>query len=244
MMRMKDVLLLESVSVEREGKKIIDSITWKIRRGENWALIGPNGAGKTTLLKIVAGMMWPSEGSVCVLGAKFGKDDLRRLRKMTGWVSSFLAERVPCSQNALSIILSGKHSSFGLYENPSDSDIEEARKIMDFLGCKKIEKRRFDTLSQGEKQKVLIGRALMGKPKLLILDEPCAGLDMKARNALLSTVSRICKMHEASVIYVTHHLEEIVDEITRVFMLKEGKMFFSGKRNDALTEKRVRELFS
>ncbi|MBS3111168.1 ABC transporter ATP-binding protein [Candidatus Woesearchaeota archaeon] len=230
-------------SFHRGETQILEGIDWTIRGGEHWALIGPNGSGKTTLLKILSGTEWPSSGKVKVLGKSFGKTDLRELRKHIGLVSSYLAEKVPEQDSVQDIIISGKHASFGNYEGITRADRAHALELLEFLGCAYLQDRAFAVLSQGERQKVLIARALMAKPALLILDEPCTGLDMKARENVLRSVSRICTEKKATVVYVTHHIEEIVGEITHVLMLREGRMFFRGKRRDALTTENITALF-
>lgn len=230
-------------SFHRGATKILDGIDWTIREGEHWALIGPNGSGKTTLLKILSGTEWPSSGKVRILGKPFGKTDLRELRTHIGWVSSYLAEKVPEQDSVEAIVISGKHASFGIYKDITSVDRAHALELLEFLGCAYIKDRTFAVLSQGERQKALIARALMAKPKLLILDEPCTGLDMKARENVLRSVSRICTEKKATVVYVTHHIGEIVAEITHALMLREGRVFFRGSRKEALTKKNIAALF-
>ncbi len=223
--------------------KILDGISWTIHPHEHWALIGPNGSGKTTLLKILSGNLWPSSGTVKILGKKFGKADLRELRKHIGWVSSYLTENIPEEDSILDIVVSGKHASFGVYEAITSSDRKRALGLIEFMGCGYLLDRWFPVLSQGEQQKILIARALMGEPALLVLDEPCTGLDMKARKSLLGSVSKICRRNKSTVVYVTHHIEEIIDEFRHVLMIRSGKVFFKGAKEKALTGGRIKELF-
>src|SRR5690625_1712961 len=163
---------MENVSLVREGKKIITDVNWEIKKGEHWALIGLNGAGKTTLLNILNGYLWPTTGEVSVLGQRFGKTDLRELRKAIGWVSSALQERIRTSAMTEEIIMIGKFASIGLYEETTAGDRERASEIMKQLDITHLEGRKYHTCSQGEQQRILIGRALMAEPELLILDEP------------------------------------------------------------------------
>ncbi len=230
-------------SFYRGKTKILDRISWTIRPHEHWALIGPNGSGKTTLLKILSGNLWPSSGTVNILGKKFGKSDLRELRKHIGWVSSYLTENIPEEDSILDIVVSGKHASFGVYEAITSSDRKRALGLIKFMGCGYLLDRQFPVLSQGEQQKVLIARALMGEPALLILDEPCTGLDMRARKSLLESVSKICRRNKSTVVYVTHHIEEIVDELRHVLMIKSGRVFFKGAKGKALSKERISALF-
>ena len=239
-----DIVELTDNRVQRNSLEILNGINWKIKKSEHWALIGPNGAGKTTLLKIISGNLWPSCGKVSVLGQEFGNADLRELKKKIGWVSSYLAEKIPEREKAIDVVLSGKHSSFGLYDLINDNDRREAEELLKFMGCLNAADRQFKIISQGERQKVLIARALMAKPLILILDEPCSGLDITSRKNVLAAVSGICKKEKAAVIYSTHHFEEIVPEIENIFMIKEGKIFMQGKSKKILKKKNIEKLFS
>jgi iron complex transport system ATP-binding protein len=233
---------MENVSLTREGNQIITEVDWQIEKGEHWALIGLNGAGKTTLLNILNGYLWPTTGKVSVLGQRFGKTDLRELRKAIGWVSSALQERIKISAIAEDIVMSGKFSSIGLYEETSEADRNQALEIMRKLDIPQLEGRKYHTCSQGEQQRILIGRALMAQPELLILDEPTNGLDFIARESLLRTVQQLMTTDNApTIVFVTHHTQEILPEFTHTFLLREGKNFAQGKtkeilRNDLLTE--------
>jgi iron complex transport system ATP-binding protein len=238
-----EVLSLQHITLYRGSNIILDDISWQILEGEHWALIGPNGCGKTTLLNIVSGNLWPSDGQVAVLGEQFGKTDLRELKKKIGWVTTFLSERIPGREPAEEVVLSGKYASFGLYEEITRADREKARSLLEFLECSYVAQRQFRIISQGERQKVLIARALMADPVLLVLDEPCTGLDVKARRNLLASVSRICREKEHTVIYVTHHLEEIIPEITHVLMIKSGKVFAKEETQTVLTKQTIDTLF-
>ncbi len=239
---MNSIIELQNISMFRGKTQILKDISWNIRQGEHWAFIGPNGAGKTSLLKIVSGNLWPSSGKVKVLGKEFGKTDLRELKKKIGWVSSYLVENVPGNEKVIEVIISGKYSSFGVYEKITEKDKKQAERLLRFLKCDYIKDRTFDVISQGEKQKVLIARALISNPLILLLDEPCIGLDMKARRDFLDSISKICKQKKTTVVYVTHHIEEIVNEIKNALLLKDGKVFMKGKR-DILNEKNLDRLF-
>lgn len=240
---MISIIELENISLHRENTQILKSISWNIKKGEHWALIGPNGAGKTSLLKIISGSLWPSSGKVKVLGKEFGKADLRELKKKIGWVSSFLAEKIPNNEDIIEIIISGKFASFGVYEAIKENDKNKAKELLNLLNCSHIINRSFDVISQGEKQKVLIARALMAVPLILLLDEPCIGLDMGARENLLSSISKICKETETTIIYVTHHIEEIVPEINNALLLKDGAVLFIGKAEQALAKENLKRMF-
>ena len=240
---MNSIIELQDISLYRGKTQILKDISWNIKKGEHWALIGPNGAGKTSLLKIISGNLWPSSGKVKVLGKEFGKADLRELKKKIGWVSSFLNEKIPQNENIIDIIISGKFASFGVYEKITEKDRKKAKGLLRLMNCDYIIGRNFNIISQGEKQKVLIARALMAEPLILLLDEPCIGLDMKARENLLASISKLCRESKTTIIYVTHHIEEIIKEIDNAFLLKDGKSFLQGRKKDVLNKDNIKKMF-
>ena len=234
------VIYMENVSLIRNGVYLLNQINWVVKKREHWALIGLNGAGKTLLLNIVNGYLFPSQGVVSILGKEFGRFDLRELRKSIGWVSSSLLERLLRNDTAFEIVLTRKYATLGLYDQPPSSDEEKARWLLKRVGCDKLGNRPYAILSQGEKQRVLIARALMADPKLLILDEPCTGLDIFAREQLLTMIQELMREEEApTIIYVTHHLEEILPEISHVIILKDGKPHSSGPKKEILTSSNI-----
>lgn len=240
----KPIIALYNVSLEREGIRILDSIDWKVYLGEHWAIIGQNSAGKTLLLKIISTYLWPSEGRVEMLGKEFGKIELHKLRQNIGWVSSALEQDLPKDQPVLDIVLSGYFSTLRLFSKPPKRIIQRAKKILHLLGLNNHEKQSFVTLSVGEKKKVLIARAILKKPRILILDEVCAGLDPLARKQYLDSLRNlILKEKDISVLFVTHHLEEIFPEITHVLGLSEGRVIFLGRKEDVLTSENIVALF-
>ncbi len=242
-LKMQNIIELINVSMHRGKTKILKDVSWSIKKGSHWALIGPNGAGKTSLLKIISGNLWPSSGTVKVLGKEFGKTDLRELRKKIGWVSSYLTEKIPSNEDILEIVISGKFASFGVYSKITDKDRKKSLNLIKLLGIKHIVDRDYKVISQGEKQKILIARALMAEPLVLLLDEPAVGLDIKARNNLLESTSKICKETKTTVIYITHHIDEIVKEIDNVFLIKSGQVFKQGKKKSILTKGNLDRLF-
>ncbi|MNB65249.1 putative ABC transporter ATP-binding protein YlmA [compost metagenome] len=241
---MKNILKLSNVSWRRGTKLLLDQVNWKIEPGQHWALLGLNGSGKTTLLNMVNGYIWPTEGEVEVLGERFGDIDLRDLRKSIGWVSSSLQEKLRGSDKAQSVVISGKHASIGLYVNVPEEDFERARELMVKLGCEHLWDREFRNCSQGEKQKVLIARALMADPRILILDEPCNGLDLFARERLLRSIEELALDSTGpTLIYVTHHTEEILPAFSHTLLLRKGRVFDSGETNMMLNAERLSRFF-
>ncbi|QGH33055.1 ATP-binding cassette domain-containing protein [Gracilibacillus salitolerans] len=224
------VLDLQKVGLKKEGNWILKDINWKMEKGEHWTLLGLNGAGKTALLHMVCAYYFPTEGKVNVIGKQFGKDILgEQLRQQIGIVSSTLKQRIYGTDSAYQVVLSGAFASIGLYETPTDEMRSNAQQLLKELDCFSYANRAYRTLSQGEQQRVLIGRALMNNPKLLILDEPTNGLDFIAREKLLESIENISRGKNApSIIYVTHHVEEILPTFSKTLLLKDGRVFNQG----------------
>lgn len=169
------IISLENVSWRREQTMILHEMNWQVEKGQHWCIVGLNGSGKTTMLNVVNGYIWPTQGQVEVLGHRFGDVDLRELRKRIGWVSTSLQQKLYGHQTVMNIILSGKFATIGLYDKTEEEDLKQAEELLEFLDCSALATRTYDTLSQGQRQKILIARALIANPELLILDEPCTG---------------------------------------------------------------------
>jgi iron complex transport system ATP-binding protein len=231
------VLALHGIHYVRNANPILHGIDWTIARDQHWALLGANGAGKTSLLKIVTGYEWPTAGTVHVLGQHFGECDLRTLRKTIGWVNADLERRLPERDTALAIAASGFDASIGLFREITDAEWQLAHQALGQLGVDHFADRPFDRLSQGEQQRVLIARALVNDPALVILDEPCAGLDPVARAAFLDALQRLSRRDDApTMVLVTHHIEEIGPWIDRVLVLKDGRALAAGPTSDVVTD--------
>lgn len=239
------VLHLEGVSVRREGKWILHDINWEVEKGDHWVLFGLNGAGKTAILNLLNAYYFPTKGSVTVLGMKFGKTYLgEKLRKQIGFVSSSLQEKFHLGDSAFEVVLSGAFASIGLYEIPTEEVKNKAVSLLEKLGCMEYANRNYETLSQGEKQRVLIARALMPDPSLLILDEPTNGLDFIAREQLLESIEAISKNTDApTIIYVTHHVEEILPLFNKTLLLKEGQVFACGDTAEMISSDHLNQFF-
>ncbi|WP_047150375.1 ABC transporter ATP-binding protein [Aneurinibacillus tyrosinisolvens] len=239
------VIDCKNISWKRDKKAILKQVTWAVEPGEHWTILGLNGSGKTTLLNIINGYIWPTTGEISVLGKKFGEYDLRELRKSIGWVSSSMQEKLYGNEAVTNIVLSGKLASMGLlYERPDKEDVEKAEALLEQMGCFPMKDRLYQTLSQGEKQKVLIARALMASPQLLILDEPATGLDIFAREQLLQTIQQLGEQPEGpTLVYVTHHIEEITPGFKHALLLKQGEVFAAGLASDVLTGESLTNFF-
>lgn len=241
---MEYVIDLEKVSWKREESNLLYNVSWQVKKGEHWVLLGLNGSGKTTLLNIINGYIWPTKGTVHVLGKRFGTANLPELRKSIGWVSSSLQEKLYGHDLAQEVVISGKHASIGLYEHVMQEELERALSIMDMMGCSHLVNRMYATCSQGEKQKLLIARALMAEPDILILDEPCNGLDLFSRERLLQSVNELAKRPDGpTLIYVTHHLEEIMPVFTRTLLLRRGEVYKMGQTKEMLKEEYLSRFF-
>jgi iron complex transport system ATP-binding protein len=241
---METVIRLEQVSYRREQSEILKNINWTVQKGEHWALLGLNGSGKTTILNLINGYIWPTLGKVSVLGELYGSVDVREMRKQIGWVSSSLQERLHSNDKTQNIVISGKHASIGLYEKITEQEVEQARSLMIQLGCGHLFDRSYQTCSQGEKQKVLIARALMASPKILILDEATNGLDFLSRESLLASIQQIAEQPDSpTILYVTHHIEEIMPVFNQTLMIRRGEVFRQGPSTEILTDDTLSSFF-
>ena len=232
---MKTIVQLKDIHFQRNDNNILNGISWTIEKNQHWALLGANGSGKTTLLKIITGYEWPTKGSVNVFEQRYGDCNLRELRKRIGWVSTALEHRLPEKDSATEIVLSGIDASMGIFREITEKDLQLAHDALAMVNASDFSQRKFGILSQGEQQRILIARALVNKPGLLILDEPCAGLDPAAKVRFLEDLSLLAKRNDAPVmIFVTHHIDEIDSWINHVMVLKNGEVLTSGLKNEVL----------
>lgn len=241
---MENIISFKNVSWRRDGKEILSGLNWRMNQNEHWAILGLNGSGKTSLLNIITGYQFPTAGEVSVLGNIFGKTNLPELRRNIGFVSSSL-DRFTSNLNyetVEDIVLSGKFASIGIHEEVLQEDVEKAGSIVNALRLDYLKGRQFRLLSQGEKRRVFIARALMSNPKLLILDEPCTGLDILSREEVLQVMKEITG-HNCHLVFVTHHIEELVEEITHTLLLRDGEIIAAGPKKDVLTDESLSETF-
>ena len=228
-----DVLRVTGLRVERGDTVILDDVSWRVRRGEHWAVLGANGSGKTSLLSTLTGYLSPTTGKIEVLGHHYGETDWRELRTRIGLVSSSVRQMMADEEPAIETVISGQYAMIDLWGPVSAADRKGARQILRQVECEYAADRPWRVLSQGERQRVLIGRALMAKPALLILDEPCAGLDPVAREHFLQFLNRL---KSPTLVLVTHHVEEIMPVFTHVLVLKAGKVSTQGRKREALQD--------
>lgn len=235
---------LRNVALSRDRNMILDAIDWTVQSRRHWAVIGANGSGKTTLMRIVSGWLFPSRGSVTVLGSRFGACRMADLRCRIGWVSSALESAVRPRLQALGVVLTGKDATLGIRRPPRPEDLDEAARHLDAAGVSACARRPFAILSQGEKMRVLIARALIAKPALLVLDEPCVGLDPLAREAFLTAIEELgTALEPPTILYVTHHIDEIVPCISSVLALRRGRTVAAGPKPEVLTADVLENVF-
>ncbi len=223
------VLSVEALRVVRGTETILDDVSWRVERGEHWVILGANGSGKTSLLSALTAYLTPSAGRVEVLGCAYGKTDWRELRKHVGLVSSSIRQMIGDDLTGLEIVASGKDAVLNPWGRLPAADRRRALTILRRVEAARFANRPWAVLSQGERQRVLIGRALMASPPLLILDEPCAGLDPLACEGFVQFLQRLGSRRAApALILVTHHVEEIAPVFTHALLLRSGRVLASG----------------
>ena len=231
------VLELRDVTVVRGGTRILDQVSWRVEEGERWVILGPNGAGKTTLLQIASARMHPTAGSASVLGERLGAVDVFELRPRIGLTSAALAEVIPLDERVLDVVMSAGYAVTGRWrENYLSMDIQRGENLLARLGAGPLTQRTYGTLSEGERKRVQIARALMTDPELLILDEPAAGLDLGSREDLLGRLSMVASTPDGPVmVLVTHHVEEIPRHTTHALLMRGGRIVAAGPLDQVVT---------
>ncbi|MEU2791101.1 ATP-binding cassette domain-containing protein [Streptomyces sp. NPDC007100] len=239
------IAALHDASVRRltTGQVILDAIDWTVRAGEHWALLGPNGAGKTTVLRLVGALMFPTTGTVEVLGHRLGTVDVRELRAAIGLVSS--AQKVPQDATGNTVVLTGATGTVQpLWGKYDDATRERAHELLTELECKDLADRPYGVCSGGQRARLLIARALMANPSLLLLDEPFNALDLPSREDLIDTMHRLAETRpDLATVTVTHHLEELSPAIGHALLLRDGRVQAAGPVADTLTDSRMTACF-
>lgn len=221
-------------------------VTWRVELDERWVIVGPNGAGKTSLLRIAAAEVHPTKGSAYLLGERLGRVDVSELRQRIGLSSSALAGRVPSDEIVSDLVVSAGYAVLGRWREQYESmDTDRAVEMLESLGAEHLAQRTYGTLSEGERKRVLIARALMTDPELLLLDEPAAGLDLGGREELVARLTDLAADPDApATVLITHHVEEIPPGFTHALLLKEGGVVAQGLIDDVITEENLTEAFS
>jgi iron complex transport system ATP-binding protein len=238
-------LRLRNVSVVRDGLIILDDIDWDIGDGERWAMLGPNGSGKTTLLRVAGMRLLPTRGTVEVLGQTYGRSDARAVRRRVSFVGQSILRGLRPTLSAHDVVLTGRYAALETWWHQySDEDQARALTLLGAAGMSDAAERQFGVLSEGERQQVLLARALMASPELLLLDEPAAGLDLGARERLVTYLSVLAaEPTTPPLVLVTHHVEELPAGITHVALVSGGRLTAAGPVADVLTSEAVSSCF-
>jgi iron complex transport system ATP-binding protein len=236
---------LVAIRVVRDGRPLVDGVDWEVGAGERWALLGPNGSGKTTLLRVAGMQLLPTSGTVEVLGERYGSTDARALRRRVAYVSQSLLRGLHPALRAHDAVVTGRTGALEPYWHTySDDDHARADALLAAAGLTDARQRALGVLSEGERQQVLLARALMAEPELLLLDEPAAGLDLGARERLVSRLAALAANPATPpLVLVTHHIEEIPPGVTHVALLRAGRFVASGAAREVLTDAHVSACF-
>ncbi|GGD63836.1 ABC transporter ATP-binding protein [Paenibacillus nasutitermitis] len=233
---------MQSISLRREERDILSGVDLHMEKGQHWVILGRNGSGKTTLLEMMTGYMFPSTGTVDVLGYRFGACDVREVRKEIGYISQSVIEKLSLSDPVWEIVATGEYAFLRFYQAIDENVRLKAIRLVEEVGLGHMVNQSLGTLSQGERKKILLARSLMSNPKLLIMDEPCAGLDLHEREKLLVDLGRLTD-RGLMVVYVTHHLEEIIPLFTHVALLHEGRITAAGPKEEVLSAEALSQAY-
>jgi iron complex transport system ATP-binding protein len=240
------IIELDSVGYRQQSFEILHDITWRLDSGKHWAVLGPNGSGKTTLLRIACGYLWPTSGVVRRLGEEL--IDLGQLRRSIGWVSTDLAPQIPRKELAVGTVVSGKFAQVGLKRlgelQPADADFTAARHLLEEMRCGALAEKQFGVLSQGERQQILVARARMVDPLLIVLDEPCAGMDPGVRERFLTWLDGLAaSAASCALALVTHHVEEIMPAFESTLVMRDGRVAAAGPTREVVTGALLEEVY-
>jgi iron complex transport system ATP-binding protein len=239
------VVRMTDVGVRRGGTALLDSVSWRVELDERWVVLGPNGAGKTTLLRLAGAELHPTTGTVDLLGERLGRTDIFELRPRIGFCSAALAARMPNDEKVADVVVSAGYAVLGRWrESYDEADTERAYELLDAMGIRHLADRDFGTLSEGERKRALIARALMTDPEMMLLDEPAAGLDLGGREDLIARLSTLAADPDAPAsVLVTHHVEEIPPGFTHALLLRDGGVVAQGLLEDVLTAENLSATF-
>lgn len=243
-MNVTPILEVSNLTVRRDAP-IIRKLNWIVHRGEHWVILGANGCGKTTLLSALNGYMTPSSGMISVLGATYGQTDWRNLRPQLGYVSNSLTRQIEPDETAAEVVASGPDAIINTWTIPTAAEAKMARRLLGAWHCRALADRWWGVLSQGERQRVLIARALAAKPAILLLDEPCAGLDPVARALMLRLIEKqAARKNGPALVLITHHVEEITPAFTHVMLMRKGRVVDAGPISKTLNRKNLSATFN
>ncbi|MGG3840564.1 ATP-binding cassette domain-containing protein [Paenibacillus thiaminolyticus] len=236
------MIQLEQIRFQREERTILNDINWCVNPGEHWVLLGRNGSGKTTLLELITAYQFPSSGTVRVLGHTYGQCDVREVRQRIGYISQSLVEKLTLRDPVWEVVATGAFAWLRFYQEIPNEVKERAHQLLEEFHLGRLADQPLAVCSQGERKKIMLARALMGDPELLIMDEPCSGLDIYEREKLLQDMA-LLSGRELGIVYVTHHSEEIIPLFTHVALLHEGRMVATGPKREVMTPELLSETF-
>lgn len=237
------MIRMDNIHFVRGKRTILDNISLTMEQGEHWVILGRNGSGKTTLLEMLNGYLFPTSGTVEVLGQRYGQVDVREMRKQIGYISQSLIDKLTLRDPVWEVVATGQYAFLRFYQTIDPQVIAKADHLLEEVRLSHVRNQPFGTLSQGERKKALLARSLMSDPKLLIMDEICSGLDLYEREKLLDDIGRLAATKDRMIVYVTHHLEEIVPSFTHVALLGNGRLLAAGKKEEVLTPANLEAAF-
>ncbi|BDV25754.1 iron ABC transporter ATP-binding protein [Corynebacterium ulcerans] len=244
--RNPDLLLdFSEVEFKRGGKTLVGPVEWQVELDERWVILGPNGAGKTTLIRMAAAEEFPSKGKLWIMGEQLGRTDMRDLRAMIGVSSSALGNRIPADEKVSDLVISAGYAILGRWrEEYEEWDLGRATEILEQVGAYHLADQTWGTLSEGERKRVLVARALMTNPELLLLDEPTAGMDLGGREDLVAYLGELAMDADApAIVMITHHVEEVPPGFTHALLLDEGAVVAQGLIDDVITSENLTRAF-
>ncbi|GKS11450.1 ABC transporter ATP-binding protein [Paenibacillus chitinolyticus] len=233
---------LNDIHFIREERHILQDVSFHAEKGEHWVLLGKNGSGKTTLLELMNGYQFPSRGKVEVLGNRYGQVDVREVRKRIGYISQSLFEKMNLADTVWEAVATGEYAYLRFYQEIPEDVKKKAIGMLERIGLPHVAMQSIGTLSQGERKKVMLARSMMQKPELLIMDEPCSGLDLYEREKLLAAIREFSDQ-DMTVLYVTHHIEEIIPMFTHVALIEQGRIIAAGPKEEVLTPEHLYQAF-
>lgn len=237
------MIRMEEIKFIRNNRTILDNINLLMEKGQHWVILGRNGSGKTTLLELMTGYQFPSSGKVEVLGYRYGQVDLREVRKEIGYISQSLIERLALKDPVWEVVATGEYAFLRFYQTIDPAVIEKAEELLRRVRLYHLKDQPFGTLSQGERKKVVLARALMANPSLLVMDEMCSGLDLYEREKLLKDIGELGGESSRMMVYVTHHLEEIIPAFTHVALIENGQLVAAGPKEEVLTPQLLKRAY-
>jgi iron complex transport system ATP-binding protein len=239
---METIISMNQIHFKRESRTILDGVSLTMKQGEHWVILGRNGSGKTTLLEMINGYLFPSSGKIDVLGERYGETDLRDMRKRIGYISQSLFEKMSPSDPVWEVVATGAYAFLRFYQHIPEEVRLKALELIEFVGLTKLKDQVLGTLSQGERKKIMLARTLMSEPDILIMDEPCAGLDLYEREKFLANIESL-NTQGMLMVYVTHHIEEIMPIFTHAALIEDGRLIKVGTKQEVLHPDSIAQAF-